>query len=95
MFALLLAMPVGLGIALFLTQYAPRRLAKPFAYLVDLLAAVPSIIFGLWGILVLAPVIEPVALWLQANLGWFPLFAPGNSGIARCHRVHGRASCWP
>lgn len=81
-FALVLAMPVGLGIALFLTQYAPRRLAKPFGYLVDLLAAVPSIIFGLWGILVLAPVIEPVALWLQGSLGWFPLFAPGNSGIA-------------
>jgi phosphate transport system permease protein len=81
-FALVIAMPIGLGIALFLTQYAPKRLAKPFGYLVDLLAAVPSIIFGLWGILVLAPVIEPFAQWLQTHLGWIPLFAPGNSGIA-------------
>ncbi|MGI5127014.1 phosphate ABC transporter permease subunit PstC [Pseudonocardia sp. CA-107938] len=76
LFALVLAMPVGLGIALFLTQYAPSRLAKPFAYLVDLLAAVPSIVFGLWGLLVLAPVIEPVAVWFQDVFGWFFLFAP-------------------
>ena len=45
--ALVLAMPVALGIALFLTQYAPRRLARPFAYIVDLLAAVPSVVYGL------------------------------------------------
>jgi phosphate transport system permease protein len=78
-FALLLAMPIGLGIALFLTQYAPPRVAKPFSYLVDLLAAVPSIIFGLWGLLVLAPVIQPFAQGLQNSLGWFFLFAPGNA----------------
>jgi phosphate transport system permease protein len=77
LFALVLAMPIGLGIALFLTQYAPKRLAKPFAYLVDLLAAVPSIVFGLWGLLVLAPVIEPVANWFQSVFGgWLFLFAP-------------------
>jgi phosphate transport system permease protein len=72
--ALVLAMPVALGIALFLTQYAPRRLARPFAYIVDLLAAVPSIIFGLWGIFVLAPELTPIADWLNRNLGWIPLF---------------------
>ncbi|WP_425572298.1 phosphate ABC transporter permease subunit PstC [Pseudonocardia eucalypti] len=84
-FALVLAMPVGLGIALFLTQYAPRRLAKPFGYLVDLLAAVPSIIFGLWGLLVLAPVIYPVAEGLNGALGWFFLFKsyPDNVPIVR------------
>lgn len=76
--ALVLAMPVGLGIALFLTQYAPSRLARPFAYVIDLLAAVPSIVYGLWGILVLAPVIEPIARFLETYLGWFFLFAPGN-----------------
>lgn len=81
-FALLLAMPVGLGIALFLTQYAPRQVARPFGYLVDLLAAVPSIVFGLWGLLVLAPVLQPFAEWLQQNLGWIFLFAPGNVQIA-------------
>jgi len=78
LFALLLAMPVGLAIALFLTQYAPRRLARPMAYAVDLLAAVPSIVFGLWGIFVLAPVIEPFSSWLQANLGFIFLFSDGN-----------------
>jgi len=76
--ALVIAMPVSLGIALFLTHYAPRRLARPFAYLIDLLAAVPSIIFGLWGILVLAPKIAPVGEWINSVLGWFPFFADGN-----------------
>lgn len=76
--ALALAMPVGLGIALFLTQYAPKRVARPFAYVIDLLAAVPSIVFGLWGILVLAPALDPIARFLESSLGWFFLFAPGN-----------------
>jgi phosphate transport system permease protein len=79
--ALVIAMPVALGVALFLTQYAPRALARPFAYIVDLLAAVPSIIFGLWGILVLGPRLEPVMSWLNRNLGWIPLFATGNVSI--------------
>ncbi|WP_020669462.1 phosphate ABC transporter permease subunit PstC [Amycolatopsis nigrescens] len=76
--ALVIAMPVSLGIALFLTQYAPARLARPFAYVIDLLAAVPSIIFGLWGIIVLAPVIEPVSSWINETFAWIPIFAPGN-----------------
>ncbi|GAA4002385.1 phosphate ABC transporter permease subunit PstC [Allokutzneria multivorans] len=76
--ALVLATPVALGIALFLTQYAPRRLARSLAYVVDLLAAVPSIIFGLWGIQVLAPTLLPFAEWLNDALGWIPIFALGN-----------------
>jgi phosphate transport system permease protein len=76
--ALVIAMPVGLGIALFLTQYTPARLARPFAFVIGVLAAVPSIVYGLWGILVLAPFIEPLASFLQTYLGWFFLFAPGN-----------------
>ncbi|XVS64174.1 phosphate ABC transporter permease subunit PstC [Actinosynnema sp. CA-299493] len=80
-FALVIAMPIALGIALFLTQYAPRRLARPFAYVIDLLAAVPSIIFGLWGLLVLGPVLTPIGEWLISNLGWIPLFAEGNVSI--------------
>lgn len=76
--ALVIAMPVSLGIALFLTQYAPSRLARPFAYVIDLLAAVPSIIFGLWGILVFAPAIEPFAQWINETFSWFPILAPGN-----------------
>ena len=70
-FALLIAVPIAIGIATFLTNYAPRRAAKPFAVLVDLLAAVPSIVFGLWGIFVLAPRLEPVARFLNDHLGWF------------------------
>ncbi|WP_156094974.1 phosphate ABC transporter permease subunit PstC [Nocardia lijiangensis] len=77
-FALAIAVPIGVGIALFLTHYAPKTLARPFAMLVDLLAAVPSIVFGLWGFLVLAPELEPVQRFLNENLGWFFLFADGN-----------------
>jgi phosphate transport system permease protein len=81
-FALVLAVPVAIGIAVFLTQYAPRRLSRPFGAIVDLLAAVPSIIFGLWGIFVLAPEIEPFAEFLNRNLGWLFLFKQGNVSLA-------------
>ncbi|MEV6658420.1 phosphate ABC transporter permease subunit PstC [Nocardia fluminea] len=80
-FALIVAVPIGVGIALFLTHYAPSRLAKPFTMLIDLLAAVPSIVFGLWGFLVLAPQIAPVQEFLNSNLGWFFLFSDGNVSI--------------
>lgn len=77
-FALAIAMPVSLGIALFLTQYAPRRLARPFAYIIDLLAAVPSIIYGLWGAVVLAPQLNGITEWLNSTFGWLFVFATGN-----------------
>lgn len=80
--ALVIAVPIGVGIALFLTQYAPKSVARPFATLVDLLAAVPSIVFGLWGFLVLAPEIEPVQTFLNDKLGWFFLFSDGNVSLA-------------
>jgi len=82
LFALILAMPVALGVAIFLTQYAPRRLARPLAYTVDLLAAVPSIIYGVWGLLVLAPQLRPVAVWLNHWMGWCFLFSTGNASVA-------------
>lgn len=81
-FALVIAVPIAIGIAAFLTNYAPRRLARPFAILVDLLAAVPSIVFGLWGIFVLAPWLRPVAQFLNDQLGWLFLFADGNVSLA-------------
>ncbi|EKF22218.1 phosphate ABC transporter, permease protein PstC [Mycolicibacterium hassiacum DSM 44199] len=81
-FALVLAMPVALGIAIYLTQYAPRRVAGPLAYMVDLLAAVPSIIYGVWGLYVLAPALKPIALWLNENLGWIFLFRTGTASVA-------------
>lgn len=72
--ALLLAVPVALGIALFISHYAPRRLASALGYVVDLLAAIPSVIYGLWGGLWLAPRLQPVWDWLGANLAFIPLF---------------------
>ncbi len=72
--ALVIGAPIAIGIALFISHYAPRRIAGVLGYLVDLLAAVPSIIFGLWGIFVIRPFLKPLEVWLNANLGWFPLF---------------------
>jgi len=80
-FALLLAMPVALGVAVFLAEYSPRRLVGPLAYLVELLAAVPSIIYGAWGLYVLAPQLRGTARWLNENLGGFFLFATGNASV--------------
>jgi phosphate transport system permease protein len=82
LFALILAMPVALGVAICLTQYAPRRVGGTLAYTVDLLAAVPSIIYGVWGLHVLAPHLRPVATWLNRTLGWCFLFATGNASVA-------------
>lgn len=74
--ALLLAVPLAIGIALFLTQYAPPRLARPMAYVIDLLAAIPSIIYGVWGARVLAPALTPVQNALN-HLSVIPLFRAG------------------
>lgn len=81
-FALLLAMPVALGVAIYLAEYAPRRLVGLLGYLVELLAAVPSIIYGAWGLYVLAPQLRGTALWLNEHLGGFLLFADGNASVA-------------
>jgi phosphate transport system permease protein len=80
--ALLVATPLAIAIALYLTELAPRRIRRPVATLVDLLAAIPSVILGLWGIIVLGPVmkdtIEPA---LQSVLGWIPLFSGSSSAL--------------
>lgn len=81
--ALIMALPISLGIALFISHYAPRRVAQGLGYIIDLLAAVPSVVFGLWGIKVLAPAVTPLYTWLVDNLGWFPLFTPPVSGTGR------------
>ena len=73
--ALVLGAPVAIGIALFISHYAPRRLAGVLGYLVDLLAAVPSVVFGLWGIFVIRPFIIPFQDWLNHYLDWIPLFS--------------------
>jgi phosphate transport system permease protein len=80
--ALVVATPLSIAIALYLTELAPRRIRRPVATLVDLLAAIPSVILGLWGIIVLGPVmkdtIEPA---LQSVLGWIPLFSGTTSAL--------------
>ncbi|MFF2632674.1 phosphate ABC transporter permease subunit PstC [Microbacterium sp. NPDC058021] len=81
--ALIIAVPLSVSVALFISHYAPRRLAQALGYAVDLLAAVPSVVFGLWGILVLAPAVQPVYSWFVTNLGWFPLFAGPVSQTGR------------
>lgn len=80
--ALLIAVPLSLGIAVFLVEQAPHYLARPITFLVELLAAIPSVVYGLWGIFVLAPLlrvhVEPA---LSRWFGWLPLFQGSITGI--------------
>ncbi|MEU7697658.1 phosphate ABC transporter permease subunit PstC [Streptomyces sp. NPDC015492] len=81
--AMAIAVPVAIGIALFISHYAPRKLAKPLAYVVDLLAAVPSIIYGLWGAIFLVPYLDGLNKWLNEYFGWTYIFDKANDGPAR------------
>jgi phosphate transport system permease protein len=81
--ALLFAVPVSIGVALFISHYAPRKLAQGLGYVIDLLAAVPSVVFGLWGSQVFARAVQPPYLWLNEHMGWFPLFSGQASGTGR------------
>lgn len=80
--ALIISVPVSLGIAIFLVEQVPGKIANPIAFLVELLAAIPSVVYGLWGIFVLAPFIrEHLGPTLQTVLGWIPLFQGKITGI--------------
>ncbi|MDA8863139.1 phosphate ABC transporter permease subunit PstC [Pontimonas sp.] len=81
--ALVMSFPLAIGIALFISHYAPRRIAATLGYLVDLLAAVPSVVYGLWGAAVLAPALQPSYTWLAENLSFIPFFAGPASGTGR------------
>ncbi|MDI6103901.1 phosphate ABC transporter permease subunit PstC [Actinoplanes sp. NEAU-A12] len=72
--ALIVAVPIAMAIALFLSHYAPKRLATPLGFVIDLLAAVPSVVFGLWGRDVLQVPVRDFSLWLNEYFGWIPLF---------------------
>ena len=80
--AIIISVPLSLGIAIFLVEQAPRQLARPITFVVELLAAIPSVVYGLWGIFVLAPFlrvhVEPP---LQHWFGWLPLFRGPITGI--------------
>jgi phosphate transport system permease protein len=78
--AMLLAVPVAVGLALYITDVAPMRLRKPLAYVVDLFAAVPSVVYGFWGIFALMPAIHPIADKLSSWLGDIPVIGPAFAG---------------
>jgi phosphate transport system permease protein len=81
--ALAMAVPVAIGVALYISHYAPRRLATFLGYLVDLLAAVPSVVYGLWGIGWLARRLVPFYEWLNSTFGFVPFFAGPPSPTGR------------
>src|SRR5699024_10581907 len=72
--SLVIAIPLSIGLALFISPCAPRRMAAGLGYMIDLLAAVPSVVYGLWGGIWLVPKLEPLYLFLTTYLGWIPLF---------------------
>ena len=79
--ALVLATPLGVAIAIFLTEdYLPPAAQDFFKFTVELLAAIPSVIYGLWGIFVIIPITRPMGNWLNEHLGWFPLFSTPSGG---------------
>lgn len=81
--ALILAVPLGVGTAVFLSEdFIPLSVRTPLVFMVELLAAIPSVVYGLWGIFVLIPFLNPIEQWLHTNLGWLPLFSTPPSGPA-------------
>jgi phosphate transport system permease protein len=81
--ALLVATPLAVGIALYITYYAPRRIASALGYVIDLLAAIPSVVYGFWGLAVLAPTLVPFHVWAADILGFIPFFAGPASTSGR------------
>jgi phosphate transport system permease protein len=81
-FALIFAIPIGVGTAIFLVEYCPHPLRTPLAFFADLLAAIPSVVFGLWGFLILARWLQHTGQpWLQQHLGFLPFFQGTPLGI--------------
>ena len=87
--ATVVAVPLAVAVALFITHIAPPRLALTLGFFVDLLAAIPSIIYGLWGIFVLGPAAVPVMKWLEEKLGFIPIFDGPASTTGRTMLVAG------
>ena len=79
--ALLMATPLGVAIAIFLTEdYLPLKIRAIFKFMVELLAAIPSVIYGLWGIYVIIPITTPLGNWCNTHMGWIPLFSTPSNG---------------
>ena len=81
--ALIIAVPLAWGIALVVSHYAPKSVATQIAYVIDLLAAVPSVVFGLWGVIVLAPKMVPAFDFLNSYFAWIPIFDGDVSNSGR------------
>jgi phosphate transport system permease protein len=87
--ACVVAVPLAISVALFISHYAPPRIAQPLSYIIDLLAAIPSVIYGLWGIAVLGPASVGIQTWLADHLSWIPLFKGPPSATGRTMLVAG------
>jgi len=87
--AVVLAVPLAVAVAIFISHIAPRRLVLVLGFFVDMLAAVPSVVYGLWGIFVLGPAAVPVLEWLEQKLGFIPFFAGPASVTGRTMLVAG------
>lgn len=80
--AILLAAPIGILTAIFLSELAPRRIAIPLTFAIELLAAIPSVVYGLWGVFILGPFLSgTVESWLVSVFGWIPIFAGPPFGV--------------
>ncbi len=75
--AMMVAVPIAVGTALLITQYLRPKVGNTLGFLIDLLAAVPSIVFGLWGVKLFGPALAPLYGWIRDTFGWIPLFGPG------------------
>jgi phosphate transport system permease protein len=80
--ALIIAIPLGIGAAIFLAEFAPPMLSDALAFLIELLAAVPSVIYGLLGIFILIPILRVIEPYLRGVLGWTPLFSGPFYGVS-------------
>jgi phosphate transport system permease protein len=79
--ALFFAVPIGVGVAIFLSEdFIPEKIQRPVVFLVELLAAIPSVVYGLWGIFVLIPVLRDLGQGVHKTLGWLPIFSTSPSG---------------
>jgi len=80
--AILIAVPISIGSAMYIAFYVPQRFRPIISYPVELLAGIPSIVFGLWGLFVMVPIIRSLQIWLKAHFGWFFLFdGPAVYGV--------------
>ncbi|PZV09458.1 MAG: phosphate ABC transporter permease subunit PstC [Leptolyngbya sp.] len=79
--ALLIAVPIGVGVAIILSEdFLPPKVQQPLVFMVELLAAIPSVVYGLWGIFVLSPLLQAPMTWIHQTFGWIPLFSTPPTG---------------